>query len=702
MSIDKIRNIGLDKLVTQVYDFDSLTTDELMCKFAQKINIIIEHLKYIDDRCYNSEKALELKLQYLLGQGLEEQVVKRILELVNNGTLGKFINETLLKDINDKVDDFKNEVNEELEQNMNKINEQFNTKANDNEVVKKGYANLNDFDEESRLAIAGGDFSLNYVLGKDNVKTENINQNNVTPSRTSFRKINKEKNQFDKDDLIKTGYYNNYGDWTTSTTIQSTPFIEVEVTHVKLFINIYSYICFWDSNRTFKKGVINANTSYSTSVYDIPEGTKYITASYEPNINMDYSKLFIILSKDYYETVGILNTLKNVEYYDEKLVIQDKNIEKLNLVKQSELDKILINDNSYIVLPNKIFTTNYELMSWLNSIMMYYKCDIKLTYSTGATEWGKRTYNFEGFDWSKIPNNTTVTIIFSSEGIIKYKKDIVVKKKTSNPTTKEINLMCIGDSITNRGLANSISNYLKVHYGMTTINCVGTMTNYNSKKGEGREGWKFTNFIGKSWISQNSTSITPLTSKADGSLNTNPFVRVATDSDDTSNCFEYNGVKYIFDFSNYLTTQEVTNPDVITIALSTNDILSGSETYIDDCKQALTIMLNSIRKALPNAKIGVIPTFSFAMDATGNEFHKKALKWTKSCITLIESLSDNNAFVIPSYMYVDRSTSFPATSNTITSDNTNILTATVSDNIHNNSINAHANVVAQSIVNYLD
>lgn len=119
MSIEKIRNIGLDKLVTQVYDFDSLTTDELMCKFAQKINIIIEHLKYIDDRCFNSEKALELKLQYLLGQGLEEQVAKRIVELVNNGTLGKLINETLLKDINDKVDGFKNEVNEELEQNTN-------------------------------------------------------------------------------------------------------------------------------------------------------------------------------------------------------------------------------------------------------------------------------------------------------------------------------------------------------------------------------------------------------------------------------------------------------------------------------------------------------------------------------------------------------------------------------------------------------
>lgn len=104
MSIDKIRNIGLDKLVTQVYDFDSLTTDELMCKFTQKINIIIEHFNYLDKQCQNNNENVKLKLEYLLGQGLEEQVAKRLLELINNGTLGKLINETLLKEINEKLD----------------------------------------------------------------------------------------------------------------------------------------------------------------------------------------------------------------------------------------------------------------------------------------------------------------------------------------------------------------------------------------------------------------------------------------------------------------------------------------------------------------------------------------------------------------------------------------------------------------------
>ena len=103
MDIEKIRNIGLDKLVTQVYDFDSLTTDELLCKFAQKINIIIEHLKYIDDRSYNTDKAMELKLQYLLDEGLSEQVAKEILNKINDGTLETLINKDLLADINNQL-----------------------------------------------------------------------------------------------------------------------------------------------------------------------------------------------------------------------------------------------------------------------------------------------------------------------------------------------------------------------------------------------------------------------------------------------------------------------------------------------------------------------------------------------------------------------------------------------------------------------
>lgn len=193
MSIDKIRNIGLDKLVTQVYDFDSLTTDELMCKFAQKINIIIEHLKYIDDRCYNSDKAMKEKLQYLLGQGLEEQVAKKLLELINNGTLGKLINETLLKDINDKLVNIENKV---VELNADKTGEtdisdllkacieKANTE-NKNVFIPKGNykiektVELNDINNVIIMCEIG----TNFIVGLTDVNNYNVikfnNSNNI-------------------------------------------------------------------------------------------------------------------------------------------------------------------------------------------------------------------------------------------------------------------------------------------------------------------------------------------------------------------------------------------------------------------------------------------------------------------------------------------------------------------------------------------
>lgn len=193
MSIDKIRNIGLDKLVTQVYDFDSLTTDELMCKFAQKINIIIEHFNYLDDRCYNSDKALELKLDYLLNQGLEEQVARRLLELINNGTLGKLINETLLKEINDKLDNIENKVVElkadktgetDISDVLKSCIEKANTELKNVFIPKGDYkidktVELNDINNVIIMCEIG----TNFIVGLTDVNNYNVikfnNSNNI-------------------------------------------------------------------------------------------------------------------------------------------------------------------------------------------------------------------------------------------------------------------------------------------------------------------------------------------------------------------------------------------------------------------------------------------------------------------------------------------------------------------------------------------
>lgn len=108
--MDKFRNIGLDKILTSVYDFGGLNTQEVWCKFAQKINIIIEHFNYLDKKFENEKENTKVKLDYLLGEGLTEKVSMTLLEKINDGTLEKLINETILGNINNKIDNLSVQV----------------------------------------------------------------------------------------------------------------------------------------------------------------------------------------------------------------------------------------------------------------------------------------------------------------------------------------------------------------------------------------------------------------------------------------------------------------------------------------------------------------------------------------------------------------------------------------------------------------
>lgn len=133
--MEKFNNIGLARELTSCYDFQGFTEQEVWSRIAQKINIIIEHFNYLDKKIENEKDNNKAKFDYLLGQGLTEQVAKAILEKINDGTLGGLINDTLLKDINNKVDNFKNTFSEQL----------------DNIALQIKTNNLDDSDELLRL-----------------------------------------------------------------------------------------------------------------------------------------------------------------------------------------------------------------------------------------------------------------------------------------------------------------------------------------------------------------------------------------------------------------------------------------------------------------------------------------------------------------------------------------------------------------------
>lgn len=113
--MDKINNIGLSRLLTSTYDFDGFTEQEVWSRIAQKINIIIEHFNYIDNKIDNEKEKNEIKFNYLLNEGLTKEVAKMMMEKIEDGSISDIINKTVFDNLNKKIDLIEKKLNNNQE-----------------------------------------------------------------------------------------------------------------------------------------------------------------------------------------------------------------------------------------------------------------------------------------------------------------------------------------------------------------------------------------------------------------------------------------------------------------------------------------------------------------------------------------------------------------------------------------------------------
>lgn len=140
-------------------DVKRLTAIELMLLIIERINGLLNHVEMIDE-----------KLTTLL-ENIRTNTIEELNKWTKDGTFDKLINQLALKGVNDRIDE---------------TNEQLTFKANLIEVVKRGEATLNDFDEETRgliLGLAEGGTNINAVLGLENVTTTNIKGGAITDDK---------------------------------------------------------------------------------------------------------------------------------------------------------------------------------------------------------------------------------------------------------------------------------------------------------------------------------------------------------------------------------------------------------------------------------------------------------------------------------------------------------------------------------------
>lgn len=132
--MDKIDNIGLTRMLTQSYDFDGFTTQEVWSRIAQRMNIIIEHFNYLENTVKDKQELIDKKLDYLINEGLTVEIAKAVKEKIEDGTIKDIVDEQIFTELRTSITTNYNELN-------NKI-------ATTNTLVNQNTSNINSVKSE--------------------------------------------------------------------------------------------------------------------------------------------------------------------------------------------------------------------------------------------------------------------------------------------------------------------------------------------------------------------------------------------------------------------------------------------------------------------------------------------------------------------------------------------------------------------------
>ncbi len=157
--------------------------------WAKGNKISVERLNKMEEGIYNNSSQLKENQINLIEddtsmEGISDSV-HDTLETTDKTIIGA------INEVNDKSKDIVKQTITTEERNKltnlenyddSEIKNEINEKANINDVIKKGYGTLNDFDESTRAILQGLEVGqINAVLGARNVSSKNIELGSITP-----------------------------------------------------------------------------------------------------------------------------------------------------------------------------------------------------------------------------------------------------------------------------------------------------------------------------------------------------------------------------------------------------------------------------------------------------------------------------------------------------------------------------------------
>lgn len=303
---------------------------------------------------------------------------------------------------------------------------------------------------------------------------------------------------------------------------------------------------------------------------------------------------------------------------------------------------------------------------------------------------GSRTFEI---DTSRLPSAAVFSIRDSQASRDRYAKTvsmIVAPEKASGSPM----IWCIGDSLTFRSFAAKLKARLEA-LGMTP-NFAGTMRgslrssgDFFGELGEAREGKRFADYIYEA-----TNRLSPVaTGDESGYLASsealkqdyNPFLRLATDSDDPSKVF--NG--YIFDSAIYASRFSVALPTAIFLSLGTSDIFHGADSgdqWLTWIRHGLSVIVPDLL-ALPSApKIGIAAHLQ-SRGSASDKIRKLRHQMYREMISYVRTLNSPRVRFLPWYIHMSQEADFPMTAFGSADPHTGVQRYHVSDPVHFGAIN---------------
>lgn len=714
-----------NKRLFDVYDCEGYTTAEVLSYFYKKIKETISEFNKIDNDFTELETNTNEKLTYLLNEGLTTEVSNKIVELYDNGKLEKLINDNLFNTINSQLNQ-KAEINEinKLQTQINNLvlnsgteNSAEIIQARDNEsVINTRFKKIEEGQRINKISInkllKTNSNCLDYentvfkkrLVGYDSntgdIKT--TDDNNVCYTKISARPYcgtieipvftgtgqtllvanleNKIKKNYTKDIIDKgvawiTKSGNNY--------IINCNKVYSVLKQIENFEIGYFYIAM-DINNPFiyrKNGFLlsdnkNMINEFSFNSYPFLKETTFLKngRNYK-SVTRAIKDIYIESPKPYDKYF-----IRAVNIHDNKLDIHIGTVETNNNVCnipnipiENEVKKIKITEQNnsgcsgYIILnpyevdqsissfgfyvldyetsgisPNAIHlknslddisippiktycVTNLETNIFLNNIF-YEKADKYMFNKISGTGTLQKDRII-----IKTNNPQSSTLIFevyenkSKLGRIELPIK-VTSKSNNNAITKKV--MIIGDSfVASGGISGRLRD--KFNDDLMNVTLIGTKGS-GTNKHEGYSGW-------------NSYDI----------LNTATY-------NNSTNAFLNNNV---FDFSNYLATNNFETPDIVILQFGINDLwrpMNGTSTI-----ENLNTLIEKIRSVKDDIIIAIgcvcPPYLGNALCENTKYKHYQRLELNKKIINEFKDKENNGIYVIPINYSLDTINSFKLT-----------------------------------------